>query len=116
MTPKIDVVISVCGKPWQTALVLLSLDRASGQHIDTIYFTEENTRSKGVDLQAGQHGFVLERLKSKIAYFQPKQWNYCFALEEGKLEDVDYRHSVRYQYGWEMSDKKYLLIIHNDAY
>jgi hypothetical protein len=116
MSKKIDVIISVCGKPWQTALALLSLDRECGRHIDKIYFTEENTKSYGVDIQSGQHEYVLEKLKNKIVYFMPKQWNYCFQLEFEKLGDLDYRHSVRYQYGWEMSDKDHVLIIHNDAY
>jgi hypothetical protein len=115
MSKKIDVIISVCGKPWQTTLALLSLDRACGGRIDRIYFIEENTRSMGYDIQSGQYDYVLERLKHKIVYFQPKQWNYCFGVEYDKLGDTDYRHSVRYQYGWEMSDKDHVLIIHNDA-
>ncbi len=116
MASKIDVIISVCGKPWQTALALLSLERSCGRHIDRIYFVEENTQSQGVDIQSGQHGFVLERLKHKIVYFMPPQWHYCFGLEYEKLGDTAYRHSVRYQYGWEMSDKDHVLIVHNDAW
>ncbi len=116
MSPKADVIISVCGKPWQTALALLSLERSCGQHINTIYFIEENTLSQGVDIQTGQHGYVLDRLKHKIVYYKPAQWNYCFALEPEKLGNVEYRHSVRYQYGWEMSDQDYVFIIHNDTY
>ena len=110
---KVDVIISVCGKPLQTCLALLSLERASGQHIDKIYFIEENTQTKGID--AGCHQYVLDALAHKIEYYMPKYWNYCFPIEWDRIDDEEYRHSVRYQYGWEKSDKDYVLIIHNDA-
>lgn len=110
---KIDVIISVCGKPLQTTLALLSLEKASGHWIDKIYFIEENTKSQDID--TGCHDHVLNKLAHKIVHFMPKQWNYCFPIEWDKMDDTDYRHSVRYQYGWEMSDKDHVLIIHNDA-
>ena len=112
--PLIDVIISVCGKPFQTSLALMSLERECGRHIDKIYFVEENTKSQNID--AGCHDWVLDQLKDKIVHFVPTRWNYCFPLEADKLADTDYRHSVRYQYGWEMSDKDHVLIIHNDVY
>jgi hypothetical protein len=114
MSKKIDVILSVCGKPFQTALALLTLERECGHHIDKIYFIEENTKSQDID--TGCHGWVLNELKDKIVHYVPKQWNYCFPLETEKLDDEDYRHSVRYQYGWEMTDKDHALIIHNDVY
>lgn len=110
---RIDVIISVCGKPMQTALALLSLERASGRHIDKIYFIEENTATRGVE--GGCHQMVLDALGPKIVHFVPKQWNYCFPIEMDRMGDEDYRHSVRYQYGWEKTDKDFALIIHNDA-
>ncbi|MBU1248815.1 MAG: hypothetical protein KKB70_08955, partial [Proteobacteria bacterium] len=115
MKNQVDVLINVCGKPYQTALSLLSLERECGQHIDRIYFVEENTKYYNIDVHTGLHGFVLERLKDKITYIMPDQWNYCFPLEFEKLGDKEYRHSIRYQYGWEMTDKDYVLVIHNDV-
>ena len=114
MPPKVDVLINVCGKPLQTTLALLSLERACGQHIGTIYFTEEKTDASEID--DGNFEYIKKRLKSTLVRYVPEQWNYCFALEPDKLGDETYRHSIRYQYGWEMSDKDYLLIIHNDTY
>jgi hypothetical protein len=32
-----------------------------------------------------------------------------------QLHDAGYRHALRYQYAWEMTDKDYLLIAHNDV-
>ena len=115
MSKQVDVIINVCGKVHQTALALLTLDQVSGQHIDRIYFTEENTTQHNVEMHGGHHEFVRERLKEKITYFMPEQWNYCFGMDENKLGNETYRHSIRYQYGWEKSNKDYVLIIHNDA-
>ncbi|MEF2146072.1 MAG: hypothetical protein V3573_11550 [Desulfovibrionaceae bacterium] len=115
MSGKVDVIINVCGKVYQTALALLTLDRVSGQHIDKIYFVEENTTYRNVEMHGGHHEYVREKLKEKIVYMMPSQWNYCFDLERDKLKSTEYRHSVRYQYGWESSDKDHVLIIHNDA-
>ena len=40
-TDKVDVIINVYGKPWQTLCTLKSLMKHSGNHIDKIYFIEE---------------------------------------------------------------------------
>ncbi len=115
MNAKVDVLINVCGKPYQTALALLSLDRFSGHRIGTIYFVEENTAQYDLAMHGVHHEFVRERLADKIVYRVPSQWHYCFALEPDRLGDEEYRHSVRYQYGWEATDKDHVLVIHNDA-
>lgn len=116
MNGTIDVLINVCGKPYQTALALLSLDRVCGRYIDRIYFVEENTKTFDIDVHMGKHGFVLDRLRDKIEYFMPDRWNYCFPLEADKLNDQEYRQSIRYQYGWEKTNKDHILIIHNDTH
>ncbi len=109
---KIDVIISVCGKPLQTAYALLTLEKQCGHCIDKIYFIEENTSLRNIN--CGDHSFILGKLSRKIIHFIPKYWNYCFPIEYTRIKDKDYRHSVRYQYGWEKSDKDFILIIHND--
>ncbi len=111
---KIDVIISVCGKPLQTLLALLSLERTSGHLIDKYYFIQENTQDQSI--VSDPRDAFLDKLSHKIIYYTPKQWNYCFPIEWEKIQDVNYRHSIRYQYGWEMSDKDHVLIIHNDAF
>lgn len=109
---KIDVLISVCGKPLQTAHALLSMEKKCGHCIDKIYFIEENTSLRDID--CGDHSFILEKLSEKIIHFMPRYWNYCFPIELDRINDINYRHSVRYQYGWEKSEKDFILIIHND--
>jgi hypothetical protein len=37
---KVDVVIHVYGKPWQTLCTLKSLMKHSGKHIDKIFFVK----------------------------------------------------------------------------
>jgi hypothetical protein len=104
---KVDCAINVFGKPYQTALALLSLLRHSGAHIDTIYFiTEPNS--------AGDFGALIERLP-KVNRYTPSHWLWTHPLDEGRLDDDGYRLSIRYQYAWERSDKRYLFITHNDC-
>jgi len=119
MQEKVDVLINVCGKPLQTTLALLSLERACGKRIDTIYFTEEDTTRTEHDtpiIDDANSAYIIDRLQCRVVYQRPAQWNYCFPLERDKLDDTEYRHSIRYQYGWEMTDKDHVLIIHNDTY
>ena len=41
---KVDVVISVYGKPWQTLCTLKSLMMHSGEHIDKIFLIKEKNQ------------------------------------------------------------------------
>ena len=41
MGEKIDIIVNVYGKPWQTLCSLKSLLKYSGEHIDKIYFINE---------------------------------------------------------------------------
>lgn len=110
-SPKIDVLINVFSKPFQTALSLLSLLRHSGESIDRIYFHEEPARSE-FD-RRGQEA-LLEYLGDRVIHFLPPHWLGREAIDRQRLADEDYRLSIRYQYGWERSDKTFALIIHND--
>ncbi|WP_320169623.1 hypothetical protein [Maridesulfovibrio sp.] len=109
--PLIDVLINAYGKPFQTALSLLSLMKHSGHLIDRIWFVNERSE------ETKQYGrqFILE-LMDNITVHEPKDWRWINHIDEARLTEEDYRHSIRYQYGWEKSDKKYVLIIHNDVY
>lgn len=109
---KIDVLINVFSKPFQTALSLLSLLRYSEKYIDKIYFHEEPATS---EFEKHSHNKILDILKDKVIYYKPKHWLELNAVDEQRiLTDEAYRLSVRYQYGWEHTDKKFVLIIHND--
>lgn len=107
----VDVLINVFSKPYQTALSLLTLLHHSGKHIDRIYFHEEPARSS---FERTGHEKILRYLSEKIVYFQPKYWITNEETDVSRLAEEEYRLSVRYQYGLENSQKKYVLFIHND--
>ena len=106
---KIDVVINVYGKPYQTLCTLKSLMLHSGKHIDKIYLIEELQQPYGENID-----FILNEFDNLI-HFKPNK--YCFTPwigSFGDLNDQENRYCFRYQYGIEKSDKKYVFITHND--
>ena len=111
----VDVVISVYGKPHITAVTLLSLLKQSGQWIDTIYFTEERAQPAHTDFS------WLKKLLTpyNVVYYRP--WvNYGYRnLNESRCRHLLrlplFRHSLRYQYAWEKTNKSHLFITHNDV-
>jgi len=108
---KIDVAINVYGKPWQTLVSLKSLLKVSAKYIDKIYFIEENKQPYNEDVR-----WVIDELKYKeLIYFKPKYHLWIKGTSRLKfIWNAEYRKSLRYQYAIENTDKKYLLIIHND--
>ncbi len=108
---RIDVLINVFAKPWQTALSLLTLLQHSGQYIDKIYFHEEPVTS---EFERKNHKALLAYLPKEVIYYRPVHWLSSNTVDEGRLVEEEYRLSMRYQYGFEHSDKKYVLLIHND--
>ncbi len=109
---KIDVAINVYGKPWQTLVALKSLLKVSAKYIDTIFFIEEKNQPYNDDID-----WVIDELGyDRIAYFKPKQHLWLNGTSISRFKrNADYRKSLRYQYAIEKSDKKYLLLIHNDV-
>lgn len=110
---RVDVLIHVFSKPFQTALAILSLLRHSGDYIDKIYFHEEPYRS---EFERKDHGAMLDWLGERAVYHPASVWigsGIPPDLERARHDEA-YRHSVRYQYGWEKTDKKHALVIHND--
>lgn len=112
MNAKVDVSINVFGKVYQTALSLLSLLECSGQHINRIYFQEEPLTA---EYEFKKHNHILEYLKDEVGHYIPKYWNGIDPTDMDRVAaDEDYRLSIRYQYGWEKCQSRYLLTIHND--
>ena len=110
---KVDVLINVFSKPYQTALALLTLLQHSGEHIDKIYFHEEPAHSL---FERNGHSKLIRYLSEKIVHYIPQYWITNEESDPSRLMEEKYRLSVRYQYGFEKSDKKYVLFMHNDAY
>lgn len=104
---KVDVIINVFGKPWQTLCTLKSLLIQSGQHIDKIFLIKEKEQPSGESLD-----WVFEKFDNLII-FEPKEFAFLtFAVNH---DDINQRYKVRYQYGIENSNKKHVFITHNDV-
>jgi len=112
MTVVADVTLSAFGKPCQTVLTVLSLLKHSSQHINKVHVLVERNTPKydRLDLR------FLDKLSDQIEVFVPPVWLWIDALDVSRLRDKDYRYSMRYQYMWEHSACKYLLITHNDVH
>jgi hypothetical protein len=109
---KIDVCINVYGKPYQTLITLKSLIEHSGHLIDKIFFIEEKNQPDGYD-----YNTIEENLNyDKLIKFTPQHYLWINGSDINRaIVDENYRLSLRYQYGLENTDKKHLLIIHNDV-
>src|SRR5262249_32644052 len=105
-----DVAISVYGKPFQTAVTLLSLIRHSKDHINKIYFIKEAKQPRDEDFR-----FLLDLLGERVIVHIPKYWLWVKPLDPSKIGNVGYRHSIRYQFAWEHSVANYLYVTHNDV-
>lgn len=107
MENKIDVCINVYGKPWQTLCTLKSLIKHSGQHIDKIFFIKEKKQPYDESIE-----WICEYFDNIIIY-EPE--SYVF-LHFNYVNNPNFKVSdVRYQYGIENSDKKFIFITHNDV-
>lgn len=111
MPDKVDCIINVCKKPFQTTLALLSLNRYSGKYIDKIFFIEENLQN---DPEKSSSALIKNRLPN-LEYYIPKYWLWTNPIDVKRLGEDEYRSSIRYQYGWEKSNKDFIFITHNDC-
>jgi len=112
MTQKVDVCLNVYGKPFQTVITLKTLLRHSGSHIDKIYLILEAQQPIDFDIE-----FVKKEVNyENLIVFTPKHYLYVHKTNIKRvLDDPDYRLSLRYQYGIENTNKKFLFVIHNDV-
>lgn len=119
---KIDVIINVYGKPLQTGLSLMSLMKHSGKWIDRIYFQQE-PEVPPFEVGLPEHNpisFYRDRAREyfsdRIIHFRPKHFNFTMRSNATRLaRDAAYRLSMRYQHGFENSDKDFALLLHNDV-
>jgi hypothetical protein len=108
---KVDVVINVYGKPFNTAATLYSLLKHSGKWIDKIYFIQEKKQPHNSNFD-----FLKVALKEKIVSYTPGLWLWVRPFHSRFIfRFKPFRMAVRYQYGWEKTDKEHLFITHNDV-
>jgi len=104
---KIDVCINIYGKPWQTLCTLKSLMKHSGYIIDKIYAIVEKSQPYNENVD-----WIFEHFDNVIKYTPSQYIFFKTSVDNNSEED---RLSVRHQYGFEKSDKKYIFITHNDV-
>ena len=106
----IDVAINVYGKPYQTAVTLLSLLRHSGGNVDRIFFIAEREQPR-----PGEYQIAPELIGERLISFTPDHYLGLRQADETRMDDESYRHSIRYQFAWERSRQRYLFLTHNDV-
>lgn len=95
---KVDVIIQVYGKPWQTLCTLKSLMKYNSDFIDFIYFIEESEQPYGDSVK-----WVLKEFDN-IIHIMPPRYEFWATNK-----------NPRYQLGIEKSDKNWVFISHNDV-
>ncbi len=111
MVRLVDIAMSVYGKPFQTAVTLASLFENCGKLIDKVYLQEEFNQPHGSCISQVIDSFPDQR----FIHYIPKCFLGWHSHNLVNLRDMNYRQSIRYQFAWENTDKKYLFISHNDC-
>jgi len=114
---KIDVCLNVYGKPQQTLVTLLSLLRHSGAHVDRIYLIEEARQPEDYRFEPIAEGLEAAGVGAdRLVRFRPRHhlWTEPTRLRRYH-RDQDYAESLRYEYGIRQTDKRRILLIHNDV-
>lgn len=114
----VDVAVNIFAKPYQTALSLLSLLRASGPHVGSIYLQFEPYGSEH-DVVSPYliAAWLTEQLGAeRCCVFQPEYWLDLNAADMQRLHDPAYRYGIRYQYAFEHSKARLLFLMHNDVF
>lgn len=108
---KVDVCINVFGKPYQTLVTLKSLLKYNYDYINKIYLIEEAKQPHPTDFE-----FIKNELNyDNLVHFKPKHHLWVYDTQCQLLTDINYRHSIRYQYAFEKTENDFLFVIHNDV-
>ena len=113
---KTDVALNIFGKPWSTALSLLSLIDKCGPNVGKIWPQFEPVGSKYDTLNPY---LILKYLTEKgynVSPSQPERWLELQPPSEDMLKSFESRSCIRYENAFEKSDAKYLMLIHNDVF
>lgn len=104
---KVDVIVNVFGKPWQTLCTLKSLLKHSGDKIDKIFLIKEKQQPYNENID------WIYKYFDNLIIFTPDK--YKFLHNRINYYSKKARYRVRYQYGIENSDKTFVFISHNDV-
>jgi len=116
MSEKVDINIAFYGKPYQAIVTIKTLMKYSSQHIDKIYLSRE--RFQPHNDYSGIFK-VIDYFRNdptvKLIIQYPHHFLGLNAKDYQRAKiDIPYRQSILYQYPLEVSDKKYVVVVHND--
>ena len=131
---KVDVAVQSYKKPESLLYTLMSLKKVAGDLIDTVYINDDCSNDGSVelfkDIQVKEYfsPWKLDvRVNTKnvginqvyMLKYRPDYMNWLFVLSKFKrFIDSKMSHNkddVRYQYAIDNTDKKYLMIVHDDV-
>lgn len=114
---RVDVAVNIFAKPYQTALSVLSLLRECGPHVGTIWLQYEPMGSRFDSVSPYVVArYLQEEVRWPCRVFQPDLWLAREPVDRTRLGDAAYRMGIRYQYAFENSQSKKLLLMHNDVF
>ena len=114
---RVDVAVNIFAKPYQTALSVLSLLKQSSAHVGTIWLQYEPMGSRFDSVSPYVVARYLdEEMKWPCRVFQPDFWLAREAADPARMDDPAYRMGIRYQYAFEHSKSRKLLLMHNDVF
>src|SRR5947208_6448726 len=107
---KVDVAIQIYGKPYQSAVTLLSLIRHCERWISTIFVSMDRRQPEYFDLAS-----LLNGVRLPIRWHHPRFWMGTRSIKPSwRLRFGPYRRSLRYQFAWETTRQPFLFVTHND--
>lgn len=113
----VDAAVNIFAKPWQTALSLLSLHRASGQHIREYWLQFEAAGSKFDKISPYYIvPYLTQELGLNVHVFQPETWQARTPADSSRMDDPEYRKQLRYGYAFEGTKSPFLFLTHNDIF
>lgn len=114
---RVDVAVNIFAKPYQTSLAILSLLKQSSSHIGTIWLQYEPVGSRHDKISPYVIArYLQEELNWPCRASQPDYWLALKPVDETRLNDTAYRMGIRYQFAFENSQSRNLLLMHNDVF
>lgn len=111
--PAVDCAIPVLGRPWQTAMALLTLLRHSGRHIRRVWFEDRPGDPLRHDVR-----WVARVVRSAFSHVEVVYWrarhNESLVDYERAAADSLYRLDFPFQRAWEYCGDRPLVVLHND--
>lgn len=112
---KVDVSIAFYGKPHHTIIAIKSLIEHCGEHIDTIYLARERVQPHNDYIGIYKVIDYFRNTGVNLSVYYPRYFIPVGLSDyERTKSDSRFRHSIMFQYPLEITDKEYLVVMHND--